>query len=889
MPNAFTLKTLAGPKALAALCALVVVGCSGSSGGTSPVHIRCAGGESFCIFSCDLGCTQTGCSVTQIAENQRLKFTFSGALDPGSVNGASFSIRTVTGAAPEGDVNVTGNVLEFAPRVRTVNGISTFGFRRNETYIISMSGGSSGSFGLRSAAGDALSHEFTCTVVATLGIVDEDQLPPSVTMIAPTSLTDAPRDPTILLRFSELIDTTPLRGTLTAASPVRFTLHTANEINGVFVCDRESSGLTLEGIPRLSTERVGSADVTVVEFKPTVLLPGRSCVEVVVTADLRDLSGRAAVPNRFNFITEAGTPIPIEIAESFATPSNLDTRISGGTWNLGATPGLIGGDGRHGSFDFTLGTPLSSSAYQFDTTNVVIPAANSLTGLAYTVTDGKFYFTDFAIPAGITVSFIGPVPPQIWVRGEAEIAGTVRLNGATMTRFNARGSVSTPAPYIDGQPGGVPGAGGGRGGKGGNECQGTGPIIVGGVTLTNGQNGEDVRLLAGHGYAAQSLGTGGHGSAMNPPTGDNNFSNTQPLIGFVYRAYFAPGGGGGGFSQPGGVGAILNVITNLQAGAIPAGGTAFNIGTMSTTGYTSLDHYLVGGAGGGGGGTHNFGTIYISGSSDVYTAGSGGSGGGGAFALRVGRSLVIGSGARCEAKGGTGVLINGKDAGNTVTGFNWGVSSPGGGGSGGSFLFQSGGSLTIGGVIDTGGGNGSSTGSIATATLNLNSAAGAGSPGFYRLEAGGAINLTSTGNVPTFNPATQSGVLTDRDDLSGCTSLWYTTNQVFPPAWLRYELEVDTNGDGTVDITYTDSGEPGTQLANDPNGPVIIQFQGARMLQSTGEPEPGTIGPWRLGIGSGATSGISLDSPTGFRFMMTFNRGAYRDCRVRGLRVHARA
>ena len=869
-------------KALAGFLAIAAAGCSGGSANSASVHIRCAGGESFCIISCDLGCTQTGCAVTEIAENQRLKFTFSSAVSVASVNGSSVSLRTATGVAPEGDLMVAGNVLTFLPKVRTVNGISTFGFQRNETYIISITGGTPG-LGLTNVAGDPLGKEFTCTVVASRGIIDEDQQPPRVEMISPTNTAAAPRDPTIILRFSELIDTTPLRGTLTAASPVRFTLRTAINNNGVLSCDRDSSGLVLEGIPRLSTERIGDVDVTVVEFKPTVLLPGESCVEVAVTADLRDLSGRAAEPNSFEFFTEAGTVVPITISESFAAPARLDRNISGGSWNNGARPGLIGGDGRHGSFDYTIGTPVTSTEYIFDTTSVVIPAALTLTGLEYDVTDGKFFFTEFTIPQGVTVNFIGPIPPQIHVRGFADIQGNIRLNGDAMSTFNARGTTGANF-FVDGQPGGIGGAGAGRGGKGGRECEGTGPIIVAGKILTNGQSGEDVKLLAGHGYAIQAMNTGGRGSAMRPTSGEA--APNTPLVGFVYRAHFAPGGGGGGFSLAGGM-ANVTTVPNLVVGPEPAGGVQFDLAALSTVGYTSLDHYTVAGSGGGAGATHAFGTIYVTG--DVYIAGSGGSGGGGACVVRAGGNVTVGGGSLCEAKGGSGALINARDPGVPSSNVNWGVSSPGGGGSGGSFLFQSGADMTIGGTIDTSGGPGSTTGNISTASINVQSSAGAGSPGFYRLEAAGTLNVTNTSHVPAYVSTAHAGNLTDRDALSGQTSLWYGSNQVFPPAWLHYELDVDTDGDGTIDITYTDTGAPGTQVANDPNAAVILQFQGARLLQSTGAPDPGTEGPWRHGIGPGAVPGISLDSPTGFRFMMTFNRGLFPDVVIRGLRVFARA
>ena len=53
------------PSLLAGSCyaaLFVLPGCSsGSSDDASSLRIRCLGGQSFCIISCDLGCTQTGC------------------------------------------------------------------------------------------------------------------------------------------------------------------------------------------------------------------------------------------------------------------------------------------------------------------------------------------------------------------------------------------------------------------------------------------------------------------------------------------------------------------------------------------------------------------------------------------------------------------------------------------------------------------------------------------------------------------------------------------------------------------------------------------------------------------------------------------------------------
>ena len=190
-----------------------------------------------------------------------------------------------------------------------------------------------------------------------------------------------------------------------------------------------------------------------------------------------------------------------------------------------------------------------------------------------------------------------------------------------------------------------------------------------------------------------------------------------------------------------------------------------------------------------------------------------------------------------------------------------------------------------------GGGVGGRTGFISATPVNQTSQAGAGAPGFYHLQAPGqAVGFSGTA-FPAYNPAVNRSELTDRDDAAGCTSTWRGPLLIFPPTWLRYELDVDEDGNGTVDTTYTDSGLPGTLKANDPLGPVMILYQGSRLNQTGTAPLPGeTVRPWREGIGNGPLQGpgINSDSATGFRFMLTYNTGLFPNVVVRELRVYAR-
>jgi len=897
MRNALSILLFAGTLTLASC------GGGGTNSASSSLRIPCLGGETFCIISCDLGCSQTGCSITEVAENQRLRFKFSDAVDPSTVNGASISIRTATGVAPNGRFDVAGSEVVFIPEVSTANGVSTFGFLRNESYIISMVAGAQS---VKNLSGDGLSNDFTCTVVATQGIIDDDGAPPTVELISPAVLVNAPVNPTIVLRFSELIDTTPLQVSLSEASPIRVVLR-GQLPNGE--CDSDSDGIALEGVPALSTELVGNREVTVVTYQPTVQLPGQSCITVRVTADLRDLSGKSAIPAKFVFLTEAGVSTPITITESFNDPTKQQSEISGGVWGgpagPGARPGLIGGDGRHGSFDPSLGNPIGGGVFVWNVDNLLIPQTQSLTGQQYLVTDGRFFFTDMTVPVGQTIRFVGSVPPVIRVRGEVNIQGTIEVNGADAPGEIATGSPATTnqtGQYVTtfgamaaltGQPGSPGGVGGGRGGKGGDRCLNAGPIIVGGQNLTNGQAGQNVRVPAGHAYAGSTGGTGGEGSLLTPGTGV--WATPTPSLQGVWCSYFSPGGGGGGFSGPGGDAGTPNYTGTASIGALAAstpvgGGNNFSVLPFTPgPSYTSLDHFVIGGSGGGGGASHGYGIVAIGAVSQRFMAGHGGTGGGGSFALRSGGTLTIGASGVVSSRGGDGVLITGTaGAGSPQNGL--GVSSPGGAGSGGSFLLQSGQGVVINGEFDARGGAGSRVDELALAQLRLDTQAGSGADGFYRVEAPNT-NVSFVGTAtPAFVAADNAGDLLDRDDLSGDTSLWYSTGLVFPPTWDRYELDVDLDGDGTVDITYTDSGAPGTQKAAELGGPItlplVIAFQGANLNQAGTEPI-GPIGPWREGIGAGAGQGINLDAVIGYRFTITYNRALFPDAVVKQLRVYA--
>lgn len=312
-------------------------------------------------------------------------------------------------------------------------------------------------------------------------------------------------------------------------------------------------------------------------------------------------------------------------------------------------------------------------------------------------------------------------------------------------------------------------------------------------------------------------------------------------------------------------------------------------------GYSSLDHFLIGGSGGGGGGAHPFGLfVAISTAGQVFLAGHGGSGGGGAIGFRAGGDVTIRATGSIVARGGDGVLITSNNPANDVlvpipSGYDneFGASSPGGGGSGGSVLLQSSRNILVSGAISTRGGLGGRNGG-GTPTLpaiNVLAQAGNGSSGFYRLEANGTASVSSNPNtIPVFDVAANTGPLIDRDGASGDLSKW-RGGYAFPPVWLSYELDVDIDGDGTVDVTYTDSGVAGSQLANDPAGPVRIRFQGGTLDVGGTQPVTGLVTPWVDRVGSDLGFAAAPIDVTGFRFELIYNSSAFPNVVVRELRV----
>ncbi|MBK8097509.1 MAG: hypothetical protein IPK26_10395 [Planctomycetes bacterium] len=532
------------------------------------------------------------------------------------------------------------------------------------------------------------------------------------------------------------------------------------------------------------------------------------------------------------------------------TTAALDAATTDATVSALPASVVVGGDGRHGSFDPTIGTALGGNVFEFDTDHTTIPASLTRSNLPETITDGRFYFAELVIPAGTEVRFRGVAPAQLLVRGRVQIDGVLDISGDALEPFVTGGA--TPSPT--GQPGGRPGAGGGRGGAGGDRCTGFGPTVVNGVTLNHGRVGSDVRLPAGHAYTAQAVGTGGRGALMFPANGLN--SSVVFSYFTVFAGNIAGGGGGGGFRGPGSAGSVVP-NASVIAGPNTGGGVNFPLpGVLAGT--TSLAHYLIGGSGGGGGGSHPYLIVQAT-PTWPWRSGAAGSGGGGALALRGGRDIVVGNGGLIEARGGAGFRFDS---------FASGYPSPGGGGSGGSLLLQATGAVQNSGTLDVSGSPGSVSDSAALAWATGVSNGGAGAPGLIRLE---SLQAGTPGT--TLPPITGSdqGPLLDRDARSGLRSTWLAVGAPGANAVLeRYELTLLVNGSP---VTFSDDPAFGPALA-DANGAIVARFQ-STLADAGNNPDPTRVGPWRTDCGrAGQVDNCNRDVPDFIRIDLTWPANA---------------
>ncbi len=860
--------------------------CSSGSGPASLAQPSCddgsgagASGNSFCVVACNLGCGALGCAISEIAQNQPVTFEFNKPVDPQSVNFTTIQIKTDTGEEPVGQFLVSGSSVTFAPDIQEVGNISFFGFKNGATYSLLIRKGGGNTPTVRSTSGQPVERDVLCNLRVSRGIVDLDNAPPRATLVSPSRPTDVSRDVRIVLEFSEILDRAPFQGSFDQL-PVRFLVWRTVVNNGVRECVIDTANeVLLRGALRLDQD--ATRRISVLTLVPGTRLPPETCIEIQVTARVRDVAGTSARPQIFRFTIESGALTPRVIEEPFLSQQSLDTERSAGEWSGGdVMPARIGGSGRHGDFGLPLLENLGSDVYLWNlerhelagVRGFIIPGSQTISGADELVSNGEFHFTSMALPEGTRIKVIGASALRLFVRGRCEILGTLDLAGASVAP-NFAGRPAGPV-NLAGQAGGRGGAGGGAGGDGGSLEVTMGTAANPNKPLFNGKNGGAGSVDSQHGYLSLAQDRGGRASTQWPASGLNS-AIVPTYIGVISQ--MAPtAGSGGGWLTPGGDGLNRSIPAAVRQGDLLGGGAVPAV-TLSPLGRSSLVHFLLGGAGGGGGGSHTYFRAF--GEPFLWCAGGGGGGGGGALLLRVGRDLVTGPASLIDVSGGSGAT-------NTlVASLANGPATPGGGGSAGTVLMQTGSNYRVGGLMRALGGAGGSAfyqyQVVGGDRLDL--LAGNGAAGYVRVEALVAPLPVNLGQVQPPATAANVGALTDRDRVVGLQSRFAGLTDVFPPVWTAYELTAEIDG---ATVVYSDDPARGSGRRAIPfDSPLGLVVQGTR--ESGSGPAP-TTRPWRQFVGrfDGGVNNLNEDTATYIRFQLIFNYDRATTIRVLSLKFH---
>jgi hypothetical protein len=458
--------------------------CSGGGKSAGTVGRSCGstpGENLFCLTSCNLGCSLAGCNINKISQNEPIELTFNQPVDKFSVppHSTSILLRTATGEEPVGDWIVNDNRVTFVPGVLISGAKTFFGFRPNETYNLYMPSSDEEPDVIKSMGGDRLSTSITCTL--NIGeIKDLNQAPPSAVLVVPEVTESTQLNTLIKIEFNEIIDPAIFVAITPETSPIRYTVKAAEiDANKRVVCRSASEAIILPGLPRMTIDPVRG--ISIVTFKPKENLPGKKCIEILVTSQVKDLAGVVAKPHVMSFTTKDVGVQSFSNKEDFTSSKFLDKELSAGTWGNGVlTFSPIGGSGRHGVFDPTLGKDISDpkvkvAVYEWDLSKpggIKIPKTHTTSGKDEFVTDGRFEFQKMDVPDGVEVHFIGSIPARIWVRGAVRIGGLIASNGESLPVSGRPGSelALKRKAALKGEVGGRGGAMGGRGGDGGDQA-----------------------------------------------------------------------------------------------------------------------------------------------------------------------------------------------------------------------------------------------------------------------------------------------------------------------------------------------------------------------------------------------------------------------------------
>lgn len=785
----------------AGLClALTIYGCSG--GGSSDNRLRVIN------FNLD--------GVAGAFLNERLIFTFTGPVDPDSVNIQTVQIRydasrididgdcfpdnpANTNAVPEGDFLVDGNRVIFQPRIPsspTNDDIGLFPAHQIDTtpdpdncdrntdlivrYSVRIPGFSESNPEVVVSRNDGKPN--VATFNSSFTTVRDLTFPPSVSM---DSFVDTVAGPPF---FVQLASPTPGStnvplDTVVEAQFSEALLPSSVSADAVFLVGVGPRNGREERIP--ATFELDQLN-GIVRLTPTIELPGNVEMRVKYSDELMDFGGNRIVVEEDAefpsfFTAPAVTEGPFAVREEFDNQDNLDAEETSSLWNDPGSPGQLvagmgGGTAVLGELVFD---PEEEATMTFDTGDY--DPANPFKAFEYST----IFIGEFA-----TITATGENPLILKATQDIIIEGEIDIAGSDAASVLFGGTAGTP--------GGEGGPGGGNGGGGGS------------LEGQSGVTGQGARQpLSGARFPGGGGGSVARTCADNAETG---------------------GGGGGNFDRA----AVAGRGDDNNGGGGGAAGLEYSIEAMSPFNGT-----FTGGSGGGGAGA-----TCVDG---ITYPGSGGGGGGGGLWLHAGKSIELGEDIRLRADGGAGgdnLFFEGP--GGSIGG------ACGGGGSGGGILMEAVESLvgaSAGASLSAGRGSAGTT-----EETGGNNDGGGGAGGFGRF-------YLSSANVNVFELAFQPSPFQGPYRLDGQTavgtSTWFDSGAFFP------------------DYTYVQGPRNGGPTDQDnanlfPNATSVIQywFQGAP--PDPEDPTQPDLDNLRPGVGEFATSIDEVDDSQFIRVKVVF-------------------
>jgi hypothetical protein len=410
-----------------ALAAFLLASCGG---GGSSSGSNAANQSELGITVCSLGCNGGTCAIRQLPVNADVVFTFNDNILPSSVSLTTVAFVNLTnGSAPTGDFVVEGNTVTFRPSFQDTSEGVAFGFEESSTYSLTLAASPDDSAVVRSRGGRPNTTRLSCTFVAS-GIRDYVPGPPSVSVFPNENEPPDSREFNLSLSFNDLVRSSQLLNQDGTSPTVAVNLVSIDGFGDEVIFPLDGTFLFESDVDARSTTLI---------FQPIGELPtgqnGTRWVRVDVSNQVTDLVGNRLI-NAGSFVV----PLPEtsgatgSVIENFTANTQQDPLKSApGLWEgtgfvdsaldpvLGTHPG--GGSGVFGSPDL--------DGYVFDTG--IAPAA----GLVYSelldtnlpVTDGVMMYSSLDLRPGRRSGAAGDRPLRLFVRGSANIGGTLDFSG----------------------------------------------------------------------------------------------------------------------------------------------------------------------------------------------------------------------------------------------------------------------------------------------------------------------------------------------------------------------------------------------------------------------------------------------------------------------------